>query len=380
MPENLKKLTDQIKADLSIRIADKSFSDVVAKTKAAGDSDSGTFKVIASTADVDRQGDSVDQNGWDLSFYKLNPIVLWAHDYSALPIGMCTSIYVEAGKLVAEGKFAPEDCNPFAQQVRRLYDGGFVKTTSVGFIPKEFKDADRSSISKAELLEFSFVPVPANPYALTMRQLKDLKIDTALMLTKGIALEVKEDAPAPEAPKPAEATPAPAPAEAVPPADKTAKKGEVTDELARIERNQQKGKKTNLVWNALDAFFSAYYDEATAVEDFGKMLSEFADICKTIAGDAGSKAAEEAIAKMSGGRASLRNIIQTLSNSAHREPANLPNGGSDKGQKPVVDEKELNDFLFARAVTKDIVNVLGKALEDVNKRVRERGTITKKPK
>ncbi len=192
MQENLKKLTDESRKEMIARLADKAVSELIARSKAATDVDSGSFKVIVSTADRDRQGESVKQDGWDLTFFKLNPVVLWGHDYGSLPIGVCTSINLEGGKLVAEGKFAPADANPFAQNVRRLYDLGMVRTTSVGFIPKEFDPNNDEIITKAELLEFSFVPVPANPYALSLGQIKHMNLDVEMLMTKGLKIEVKE--------------------------------------------------------------------------------------------------------------------------------------------------------------------------------------------
>src|ERR1700722_371276 len=108
MNKLFESFTEEAKTKFLATLATKEFSDFVQKTKAANDS--GTFRTIISTASTDRQGDSVDQNLWDLSNYNNNPIVLWAHDYSSLPIGIATSIQKQevAGQtvLVAEGKFA----------------------------------------------------------------------------------------------------------------------------------------------------------------------------------------------------------------------------------------------------------------------------------
>ena len=98
----------------------------------------GRFKIIITTEDQDRAGDSVSLDGWDTKDYLKNPIVLWAHDYHGLPIGVTTSLEKTKKGLVAEGFFAPEEANPHAQQVRKLYDLGMIRTASVGFIPKEF--------------------------------------------------------------------------------------------------------------------------------------------------------------------------------------------------------------------------------------------------
>jgi HK97 family phage prohead protease len=181
----LNKISTEISEKLFAYLEMPETKDFLAKMKDAGD-DSGRFEVIISTADQDRQGEIVSQEGWDLNHYKNNPVVLWGHNYTGLPIGVTDSIEVKDGKLVAKGRFAPESANPFAQQVRRLYDAKILRTTSVGFIAKEMEG---NTITKAELLEFSFVPVPANPMALSL--MKDASFDSGALVQKGLVLEVK---------------------------------------------------------------------------------------------------------------------------------------------------------------------------------------------
>ncbi len=189
-PEALKKLSTETRAFLAERIADAALKTFVEKTKAA--EDSGEFEVVISTSNQDRAGDELDQSEWDLSFYKANPIVLWAHDYYSLPIGITESIDASSGKLVAKGKFAPASANPFAQQVRQLYDAKIVRATSVGYIPRDMRQDGKSEAGN-ELLEFSFVPVPANPYALSLREVSDFMskgLDLAGLATKGISFRI----------------------------------------------------------------------------------------------------------------------------------------------------------------------------------------------
>ncbi|MDQ3158800.1 MAG: hypothetical protein M3P98_01525 [bacterium] len=186
MKDAFKKLTEEIKAEILATT-----KDFVEKTKEAA-SESGTFKFIISTDDVDRQGEVVDQKGWELDNYMANPIVLWAHDYKSLPIGIATSIKQEGNKLIAEGIFAPAEANPFAQQVRKLYDLGILRTTSVGFIAKEMQ---KNVITKAELLEFSVVPVPANAQALRINTMKEAGVDLEMMAMKGLELKEGEEEP-----------------------------------------------------------------------------------------------------------------------------------------------------------------------------------------
>src|SRR3982074_2078635 len=53
--------------------------------KLAGDS-SRTFTFTISSATVDRMGDSIAVDGWRLDNFKRNPVVLWGHDGSMLPV------------------------------------------------------------------------------------------------------------------------------------------------------------------------------------------------------------------------------------------------------------------------------------------------------
>lgn len=125
-----------------------------------------------STASVDRVGDSINQDGWDLAAYKKNPVVLWAHDRYSLPVARSKEIWTDAGKLKAIPEFVGAELSRFADAVRRYYEAGFLKAASVGFMPTKWawsEDKDRKfgiDFEKQELLEWSAVPVPANAEAL----------------------------------------------------------------------------------------------------------------------------------------------------------------------------------------------------------------------
>jgi len=124
----------------------------------------GTFEVIATTEGVDRDGEVIMVNGWDFANFMKNPVVLFGHDYWSFPIGAVTEVISEGGKVIAKGVFARTE---EGQKARLLYDDGILKTVSVGFIVKE---RNGNIITKAELLELSFVPVPSNPEARDMRK------------------------------------------------------------------------------------------------------------------------------------------------------------------------------------------------------------------
>lgn len=121
---------------------------------------------VISTASPDRDNDVVEVAGWQLENYRKNPVVLWAHDYRALPIGKAIEVGIRDGKLESTMEFADHE---MANVVMRLVDGGFLRATSVGFRPSKYVlNEDRRGIdfTEQELLEFSIVPVPANPEAL----------------------------------------------------------------------------------------------------------------------------------------------------------------------------------------------------------------------
>ena len=139
------------------------------------------YEFTASTADMDRDGEVIEVSGWDLKNFKKNPVIMYAHDYRSLPIGKATKIGVRDGKLVNNVEFPPEGTYEFADIVERLVGTGYLKTESVGFIPKKWEDGEggdekgskpRRTYTKQELLEISIVPVPSNPNAL-MNAVKD---------------------------------------------------------------------------------------------------------------------------------------------------------------------------------------------------------------
>lgn len=154
--------------------------------------ETGTFEVVITTENLDRYQEVISMNGWELEHYRSNPVVLWGHDHFTLPIGKATDLRVEEGKLIAKGQFAP---HAFAQEIRALYDAGIINATSVGFIEKE---REGNLITKAELLEFSFVSVPANPYALSLAFEKNVSVNE--LVTKGF-MHVQKDAEEEEKPE-----------------------------------------------------------------------------------------------------------------------------------------------------------------------------------
>ena len=123
--------------------------------------------VVCSTGEPDRMGDVIIQSGIDLTAYRKNPVVLWGHS-ADVPIARAIEINVKDGKLQATVQFPPEGDDEDSDWVYGKIKAGIVNATSVGFIPRDYEPLDPKQpwsgykFIKSELLEFSFVSVPAN--------------------------------------------------------------------------------------------------------------------------------------------------------------------------------------------------------------------------
>ena len=67
--------------------------------KAVGDS---TIRFIISDGSVDRDRDTINVQGWNLTNFVKNPVVLWAHQHHSVPIGKGANIAVEDDALMAD--------------------------------------------------------------------------------------------------------------------------------------------------------------------------------------------------------------------------------------------------------------------------------------
>lgn len=140
------------------------------------DEKEGSLTAYVSTGARDRMDEVLLPEGVDLSKFKKNPVVLWAHNYDMPPIGKALWIKRDGVGLLSKVKFAS---TAFAQEIFGLYKEGMMQAFSVGFIPKEHEDGDgekkpRRTYKKWEMLEYSAVPVPANPEALMLAMQKGI--------------------------------------------------------------------------------------------------------------------------------------------------------------------------------------------------------------
>ena len=143
-----------------------------------------TVRSVITTIDPDRAGDVVVPTGLrNTDEFLLNPVVLWAHNRSAVPpIGICDWLDVQPRRIVAQTRFAQGV--PFAEDVFRLYEQGVLRGWSIGFVPRRAYRRNPGGaglrVEEWDLLEYSAVPLPENPGALTVALQKGLVRDAAL--------------------------------------------------------------------------------------------------------------------------------------------------------------------------------------------------------
>lgn len=130
-------------------------------------------RIVISTPSVDRDRDRVMPGGAQIDNYMRNPVVQWGHQYDApwTTIGKTTALQISPEGIIAEFELRPaaNDADP-QNIVRLLWEGGWIRSASVGFIPS---DASPNSVggmdfNQWQLLEFSLVPIPANQDAIRL--------------------------------------------------------------------------------------------------------------------------------------------------------------------------------------------------------------------
>lgn len=262
----MENFTNEVAIALKAWLSGDDAKAFIAETKAVPDSEYGTFEMVITTENVDRYQEVIKMDGWELDNYMKNPVVLWGHDHFTLPVGVTTSLEVIDGKMVAKGKFAPND---FAQQIRKNYDLGIIRASSVGFIEKQ---REGNLITQAELIEWSFVSVPANPFALSA--LIKAGHDVNALVQKGIfVIKEAEDAPAPEPVEEVIDTPD-APAEEI----STPVDTELAERVASLVVAKLKG--SDVVLDAPEETPAPEHDDnetAPTPDEVEKDLSEFAE-------------------------------------------------------------------------------------------------------
>ena len=152
------------------------------------DFEAGVVPAILSTGDVARDGARIQQDGWELAHFRENPVVLFNHDdggggmfagaTGTLPIATSSDERLVGGQLQAVAHFRDTD---LAQEVLHGIEDRVVNATSVRWLPIEHEiererldpdDEEETNVlvfTRQELLEWSFVVIPADPGAMILR-------------------------------------------------------------------------------------------------------------------------------------------------------------------------------------------------------------------
>lgn len=137
-----------------------------------------TVEAVISTGNVGRDQTVIDPAGWDFSNYRKNPVVLWSHNDFAVPVARTIGeVQTGPNELRATAEFDRED--PEAVRLFGKVKRGYVNATSVRWLPKRTEiralpiegggERDTIVFVEQELLEWSFVAIPADPGAVILR-------------------------------------------------------------------------------------------------------------------------------------------------------------------------------------------------------------------
>jgi phage head maturation protease len=164
------------------------------------------ISLISSNA-LDRDNEVLIPKGMRLDLFQQNPVVMMAHDYSALPVGKCQWIKRDSEGIKAKTIY-PEKPDGWEGQwmpdaVWHLVKEGVLRGKSVGFLPTKLRAPTQQEIKanpswerancvieESILLEFSIAPIPVNPEALTIAVAKGL-ISEAIAQRLGLSVPAK---------------------------------------------------------------------------------------------------------------------------------------------------------------------------------------------
>ena len=126
------------------------------------------IEAIAGTSKKARDGHIVEMSGMDTSAFLRSGTILWSHRQD-WPVGVPVAGRVDsAGNLRLTVDFAPDGASELADEIRNLVKTGIVRNMSIGFDAIEAEPLDPKNprggmrVTRSELLECSFVSVPAD--------------------------------------------------------------------------------------------------------------------------------------------------------------------------------------------------------------------------
>jgi HK97 family phage prohead protease len=139
---------------------------------------------VLSDESVDRLGDVIMSDGWQLEEFKKNPIALWGHDAHEPPLGTWQNLRVEQKQLVGDLQLAPKGTSDRIDEIARLVEANVIRAASVGFraIERKPRLVGEKQVGeiyvKHTLVETSLCAIPANPNALAIMKSLNISDET----------------------------------------------------------------------------------------------------------------------------------------------------------------------------------------------------------
>ena len=175
---------------------------VMVVTEARQAEDGSAHRMVIAANELSRNGDDLNLRGMSFKNYRKNPVVLWAHDaYVGIPIAKTLKIgHDDQGRIEADFEFNSED--EFAARVENGWNNGFIRSASIRYLPTKVVEVrneegkvDRLRIEESDLLEWSLVPIPADPDAVKAGA-RALNLPEEIF--RGLEPEPEDDEPLPD--------------------------------------------------------------------------------------------------------------------------------------------------------------------------------------
>ena len=152
----------------------------------------------------------IQLDGMAFSDYQRNPVVLYAHGLTEETIPIARTVVLDKPQphlLRAEFEFLTGD--PFVDRVHNAWSRGFLRAASISWWPRDLEFGDDGSIivTQSDLVEWSIVPVGADPAALGegYSQLVNFYLtgkDVPPQQERTVIFDTRADGPEPELPEP----------------------------------------------------------------------------------------------------------------------------------------------------------------------------------
>lgn len=168
------KTAEERAAFLAKEVVGSKFTQEIETRAVSIDKDNHTVVFVMSSASIDRHGDIIDQDTWNLKHFDKNPAFFWQHRSDGFPLGKWVDRWFESDpenegkkRLMGKALFRVK-----YEDVARAFDHvveGDLNMVSVGFIPHRIEydeNTDAFILYDCELMECSLVGIGSQRDAL----------------------------------------------------------------------------------------------------------------------------------------------------------------------------------------------------------------------